>query len=341
MAGIYAQDIAGFGQRDLLDVITSVDGKTTPCLTTFAKKSANMGEDALLKEWPVDNEENPISSAVPSYAVPEGSDVSTFDNTNANYAVLSNRVQWVRTAAQVGKLANITQNQAGVKNKKARAIQKKLKQLARTMETIICGDGDSQVGTALIGNKMKQMGSFLSTTQSGATAVPSAYTPPAAQVLTSTLALFAETTLQGVITSQFQATGQNRTRMLVCGTALKQKFVEFTRTATSSTNVMSAVRVFNQDSSAKKIVSVVDVFVGEFGTIELLPTLWNNYNYTTNVGDANRGYIIDQDRWFLDFKQQAAVQPLPDLGGGERFLADVVFTLGCLNPLDQAALKLT
>ncbi len=341
MAGIYAQDIASFGQRDLLDVITSVDGKTTPCLSTFSKKSANMGEDALVKEWPVDNEENPISSANTAYAVPEGSDVSTFDNTNASYAIMSNRIQWVRTAAQVGKLASISQNQAGVKNKKARAIKKKLTQLARTMETIICGDGDSQVGNAVVGNKMKQMGSFLNTTQSGATAVPTAYIIPAAQHLTSTLSTFAESTMQGVLTSQFSQTGQNRTRMLVAGTALKAKFVDFTRTQTSSTNVMSNVRVYNQDATAKKIVSVVDVFVGEFGTIELLPTLWNAYNYTTNVGDVNRGYVIDQDRWALDFKQQAQVMELPDQGGGARFAADAVFTLVCMNPLDQAALKLT
>jgi hypothetical protein len=340
MAGIYAQDIASFGQRDLLDVITSVDGKTTPCLSTFSKKSANMGEDALVKEWPVDNEENPISNLNTAYAVPEGSDVSTFDNTNASYAILSNRIQWVRTAAQVGKLASISQNQAGVKNKKARAIKKKLTQLARTMETIICGDGDAQVGNAVVGNKMKQMGSFLNTTQSGATAVPAAYTIPATQHLTSTLSTFAESTLQGVITAQFSATGQNRTRMLICGTALKQKFVDFTRTA-SGTNAYSNIRTWQQDATSKKIVSVVDVYMGEFGTIELLPSLWNNYSYTTNIGDVNRGYIIDQDRWALDFKQQAQVMELPDQGGGARFAADAVFTLVCYNPLDQAALKLT
>lgn len=338
MAGIYAQDIASFGQRDLLDVITSVDAKTTPLLSMFSKKDAKMGEDALVKEWPVDNEENPISNLNNGYAVPEGADVGTFDNTNANYAILSNRIQWVRCAAQVGKLAMVTQNQAGVKNKKARAIKKKLTQLARTIETIIAGDGDSQVGTAVIGNKLKQVGSFLSTSQSGATAVPAAYTPPGAQVTTPTVSALTEANIQSILTSIFGQTGRNVTRQLVSGTALKAKFVDFTRTA-SGTNAYSNVRVWNQDATSKKIVSVVDVFQGEYGVVELFPTLWNNYSYTTNLGDVNRGYLIDQDRWSLDFKQQAQVMELPDQGGGPRFAADAVFTLVCYNPLDQAAIK--
>lgn len=336
MPMVAAQDIASFGQRDLSNEITIADEKATPFYSMVRKMPAAMGDEALIKEWPVDVEEVPTNSAVV-----EGTDLGTFDNAQASYAQMSNRIQWTRVGAQVGTLATIAQNQAGIANKEAYAVRKKTEQLKRSLEAIWLGEGDSQVGTGTVPNKTKQMGSFINLTQAGATAVPTAFITPTASIYAGTMADLTEdgaTSVQTVLTSQYLQTGKDKVRVLLCGTTLKTKFTSFLKSATTVTSANS-IRTYDKADSSRKISNVVDVYQGDFGTYELMTDLFLNWSFTTNLGDPRRGYALDMDRWAVDFKRKITITKYQDQGGGPRFGCDAVHVLVCKNPIDQAAFK--
>lgn len=320
------QDITG-SQRDLLDYVTIVDAIETPFTSMVPKGPA---PDNVLMEWPVDTEETPTDNKTI-----EGTDVTDFDNAEANYAVLSNRVQWFREKAMVGKLAQDLQNQAGIKNKKAYAIRKKLEQLKRDIEVRMCSDSEAVVGTGTVANETRGVGKWIQATAQSLYPVPTAFRPASASIYTDTIANLTESAMQTVLTSQYNATGQNRERVLLVGTTLKRTITDFTRTQFGSTNVASSVRTYNTEVSTRRITSVIDRFVGDFGAYEIVPSLWLNW-LTGSASDARRGYALDMTRWQIAFKQQARVTELPDLGGGPRFLCDAICGLRCLSPRDQA-----
>ena len=92
-----------------------------------------------LYEWPVDKQETPAHNAVADGTAADIA-VGDFDNAQTSYDICSNRVQWFRRQAMVGKLAQNVQNQAGIKDHYAHAVTKKLTQLKRDAEVRFCAD---------------------------------------------------------------------------------------------------------------------------------------------------------------------------------------------------------
>ena len=112
----------------------------------------------------------------------------------------------------------------------------------------------------------------------------------------------------------------------------------------------------------------MDVYEGDFGTLELVPTLWNSYGFGASSLDTSAtaaqgftqtgtfsgsdcvdpqldgktkgyGYVLDWNLLELRFNQMPQVQELPDLGGGRRFAVDMITGLVCKNPLGLGAFK--
>lgn len=333
MAGQLIADVisANGSRRDLLDYITNVDAKDCP-LTSMLPKGP--GPDNRLLEWPLDNEETPD----PDNATEDGKDVEAFDNAVENYGVGQNYIQWFRHEAMVGKLAQNVQNQAGIKDKKAYAVRKKLTQLKRSIETAIASDNEAQNAAAGVPYKTRGMGKYIQNGAQTVLPIPSAYRTPTASVDSTAIASVTDTTVQNVLTSMWGETGSSGNHVLVCGSTLKRAFTDLTRVA-SGTNEYYSVRNFNQDGAGKKIVDCIDAYHGDFGKVELVPTHWNNWS--SGSADARRGYVIDPEKWQLRFNQQAQVMELPDQGGGPRFAVDAILGLVCLSPLGQGAFKAT
>jgi hypothetical protein len=100
-----------------------------------------------------------------------------------------------------------------------------------------------------------------------------------------------EANVQSMLQSIYTVTGQINTMVLVCGPELKRKFTEFTRFATGSDSAQElSIRTFTQPTEARKITAKVDTFEGDFGTISLLPSLFNakDQNEATQL---RRGYL--------------------------------------------------
>jgi len=341
-------------QRDLLDAITLVDSKETPFFSLCPKGSAPTN---ILFEWPVDKQLAPTDSAVI-----DGVDLahnataanSDFDNAQGDYDVLSNRVQWFREQALVSKLTQNVQNQAGISNHKNYAVRKKLLQLKRIIEATMCADaftcdgddftGDVVTGSATAANRTRSLGLFIDSSSAN---IPAAYRTPAASIHSGEAASgLTEAEVNAVMQSIYEETGQSKVFTLLAGPNLKSRFKDYTATQFGSTNVASAVKVFNQDMKSKKIINTVNVYEGDFSTIEILPTLWNANSLGktgTNLGDKAKGYgyVLNPELLELRFNQMPTVTDLVDNGGGPRFAVDTICGLVVKNPLGLGAFKLT
>jgi len=323
---------------------------------------------------------------------------SDFGHVLDEYAIMDNRVQWFRRAALVSKLTESATNLAGVANQRAYAVRKQLLALKRDMEIRLCADhipktgatkngwydAGAVTGSSTKGNKTASLGAFIDDHDT-AGIVPAGYHTPAASVFDSdptdndaatvtnsndaahkirTTADLTEDQVNGVLQSIYEQTGKINTKTLLCGPNLKKRFKDFTAVSTGSgTGAATVARTYGANLADKKVISTVDVYEGDFGTIQLVPTLWNAFNFpVSSEGEAagnkavswsgsgatgaganpnlSYGYVLDMDLLELRFHQLPQVQPLPNQGAGERFAVDAIAGLCVKNPLGLGAFKL-
>ena len=432
MAGLFISGVQAsstdFGkgsQRDLMDAITMVDAKETPFMAMVSKGTAPIN---ALYEWPVDKQETPAHNAVADGTAADIA-VGDFDNAQTSYDICSNRVQWFRRQAMVGKLAQNVQNQAGIKDHYAHAVTKKLTQLKRDAEVRFCADsifagtngsstavdttvrlydarahsnsstsvaegGSGTPAGATLGNRTRSLGEFINPANNE-DAIPDAYKCPDGNVFevdkTGTThegtadsgdsgietdkaapaplaSALTESQVESVLQSIYEQTGKTQNLTLLCGPNLKKRFKDFTQTQFGSDSTSSSIRSYNADLKDKRIISTVDIYEGDFGTLELVPTLWNSYGFGASALDTSApsgggftqtgtfsgsdcvdpqldgktkgyGYVLDWDLIELRFNQMPQVQELPDLGGGRRFAVDMIAGLVVKNPLALGAFK--
>jgi len=432
MAGLFISGVQAtstdFGkgsQRDLMDAITMVDAKETPFMAMVSKGTAPVN---ALYEWPVDKQETPAHNAVADGTAADIA-VGDFDNAQTSYDICSNRVQWFRRQAMVGKLAQNVQNQAGISDHYAHAVTKKLTQLKRDAEVRFCADsifagtsgsstavdttvrlydarahsnsaatvaegGSGTAAGATLGNRTRSLGEFINPANNE-DAIPTAYKCPDGNVFevdktsstyegtadsgdsgleadNATSAPLAsaltESQVESVLQSIYEQTGKTQNLTLLAGTNLKKRFKDFTQTQFGTDSTSSSIRSYNADLKDKRIISTVDVYEGDFGILELVPTLWNSYGFGASAGDTSApsgggftqtgtfsgsdvvdpqldgktkgyGYVLDWNLIELRFNQMPQVQELPDLGGGRRFAVDMIAGLVVKNPLGLGAFK--
>ena len=396
----------GGSNRDLLNAITLVDAKECPFMAMVPKAG---GVTNLNFEWPVDKELTADdNAAIDGHDLQHGFDsanAASGDSTGSDfghvldqYAIMDNRVQWFRRAALVSKLTESATNLAGVANQRAFAVRKQLLALKRDMEVRLCSDdipkttdavyynANAVTGAYNAGNKTRALGKFIDP-YAVAADVPTGYVTPAASVLetdatkndyatnladadTTTSANLTEDQVNAVLQSVYEQTGKINTKTLLCGPNLKKRFKDYTAVSTGSAGAATVARTYGASLADKKVISTVDVYEGDFGTIQLVPTLWNAFhgwssgnvsgtkghgwagtdpssaddpNTNTNAGanpNLSYGYLLDMDLIELRFHQLPQVQPLPNQGAGERFAVDAIAGLCVKNPLGLAAFKL-
>lgn len=324
------------GKREqLLDVISLVDAKKYP-LTSMAKKTV-VPKNTLI-EYQVD------SYADPSFdGVLDGEDVTSHENMAENRARLGARIQIFRRSPMVSLLAEEVSDVAGIgqKGEMAKAVAKSLEMLKRDMECAFCSDRESQAEVKPNPYRTRGLGAWIQSTAQSDLPVAEGYRTPAASINTTATSSLAESDVNAVLQSMWDQTGADKTFTLLCGRALRSRFSSFTAIQSASTNVMSAVRMFMQNAADRKIVNTIDIWEGDFGTLEILPSHWlAKDNASAAVGQA-RGYIIDRDLIEIAFHTAPKRKPLPDLGGGPREIVYAIAALINKNPLAGGAFKAT
>lgn len=316
-------------RQDLSDLIAVVDAKTCPVVSTAKKGSEPINP---LTQWQADAF---ATTGVPS-GVLSNTDISSSDfiDNAANRAILSARVQKFREVPSVDDLAQNISEVAGIGKKRemAKAVTKSLEQIKRSMEAAFCSDQESQEQSGASPYLTRGLGKWIQNGAQTDLPVNSNYRTPTASIATTATASLTEANVQDVLQSIYEQTGKVSTYSLICGPNLKRAFTGFTRTQFASTNVASAIRTLNTEAESKKITSTVDIFEGDFGTLELIPSLFLAKNAST-AEQLSRGYVLDMDMVELRYNRKPRFQELEDRGGGSRGIVDAICALCVKSPL--------
>ena len=327
--------IASVGKReDLSDIIAVVDAKET-VLSSVIKKGKPITN--ALTEWQTDIYDTPNTTGVV-----DGTDVTTasqYTNAAANRARLGNYCQrlWrnpmVTTMDEdVAEIAGISdpdpQGVAGA-TEFARAKAKMTVQLKRDMEATLLSDNGAQADNGTVPFQTRGLGKWLSTAADSVQAQPASQLLSAGQVYdvnvngAQTMAAFNESSLRAILEARWAQTGSAALLIGIVGSSVKDAISDFTRyepNVSGSANV----RFYGANNVAdKKVSTVVDVYEGDYGTIEL--------HLSAFLPNTSRGYILDTRYLELRTKKAPGFRQLPDLGGGPRGIIDTIFALAVIN----------
>jgi hypothetical protein len=317
-------------RQDLSDLIAVVDAKSCPVVSMAKKGSEPISP---LTQWQADAFGAPNLAGVLSNSDVTSSD---YEDQAANRVLLSARIQKFRRVPSVDDLAQHVSEVAGIGKKKemARAVSKSLEMLKRDMEATFCSDQESREQSGSNAYLTRGLGKWIQNGAQSDLAVNSNYRTPTGSVNATATASLTENNIQDMLQSIYAQTGKVSTYSLVCGPTLKRQFTSFTRTQFASTNVASAIRVLNQKDE-NKIVSTVDIFEGDFGTLELIPSLFLAADASVNAAAVQngRGYVLDMDMVELRYNRKPRFQELEDRGGGPRGIVDAICALCVKSPL--------
>jgi hypothetical protein len=209
----------------------------------------------------------------------------------------------------------------------AQAEAKAIRELKRDIEATLAGTQDSAVedgaGTA---NALRGLGDWIDS--AGPADVPSTFRTPAASIVDVTDDVFAESELNGLISSIFKVTGTSDNLMLVADTALRTDISDFARIGGVSGD---SVRSVNYDGNSGSIKLSVDLYQSDHGIVSVVNA--NPDCMPTQAGQAGMaGYVVNPEYYGVHELIPMGSTRLPNLGGGERGFVDCALTLGVYHP---------
>ena len=345
MATLTEPNLSGRGNReDLADMIALVDARDTP-FVSMARKGSKPGN--MYFRWQADQNPTPqVGGTV------DGTDVTAYSNYVVGYRKeLANYAQIFRRTVRVSKLAQDLADVAGVRDSLSDNVAKAIVGIKRDMEVTFTSDqlGQQDNGTtnpyltagaqAWIGGDNIGTGLNIG---SGTTA-PSFITPGTSIVTGANASALTDTTVQGVLKSIFDVTGQYKSFDCIVGTDLKRAFTGLlgttALTTTSTVGVTGAgatkVQTFQRDAAADTYIQSMDVFQGDFGTVRLHPTTFlGTISGSSYTAKPAYGLVLDMNLIEVRYGGNVAqVTALPDYGGGPARLIEAVAGLVVGNPL--------
>lgn len=289
-------------REDLQDALISISPTETPFMSSIGRKTA----DNTYFEWPTVDLASPSSTnrVIEGESAP-GNDAPTNAVRLGNYTQLSDKV------VEVSSTANAV-NGVGDAQTLAKQLAYKLKELKRDMETMLLDNVAASAGASGTARATAGIGGFLRTnvdrgtggangTLSGTT---SGYVNAAAT--DGTLRALTETMLKDVIASCWDNGAEPS--IVLCGSAVKQKI--------SSTFTGSATRY--RDISDKKVVASIDLYVSDFGELQIVPTRFQR---------ARDVLVLDPSYARVAYLQNTKQEKLAKTGHAERRLISVEYGL--------------
>ena len=280
-------------REELSDLITNVDAKETP-ITSMAKRGSKPGNTTF--RWQVDR--NPEPSV--ELGILDGKDVDpTNPSSNADFkqytigfrTEVENNIHLFRRAVHVSNLTQDILNIAGVQNELSRQLAKATIDLKRSMEITFTSDIMPAIDDGVTPYRTRCLTAWLKKDKAVATTNADKYgtqsqsireidsnfvTPDSSIVGTGTdVSNLNENTVQDLMTSVYEQTGQFKNHEAVVGTKLKRQFTELVYTtrspAAAGGATPSGIRS-TRDASSDTISASVDYFEGDFGKLALIPS---------------------------------------------------------------------
>ena len=284
-------------REELSDLITNVDAKETP-ISSMARRGSKPGNTTF--RWQVDR--NPDPSV--ELGILDGKDVDPNNLTGANaglgggefkqYTIgyrteVENNIHMFRRAVHVSNLTQDILNLAGVKDELSRQLAKATIDLKRSMEITFTSDilpalddGTTPYRTRCLTAWIKKdkATALYNTDKYGVQsqqirAIDENFVTPESSIIGTgaSVETLNENTVQDLMTSVYEQTGQFKNHEAVVGTKLKRQFTELVYTTRAPAGPSSSTGIRStRDANADTIKASVDYFEGDFGKLALIPT---------------------------------------------------------------------
>jgi hypothetical protein len=309
-------------REELSDLITNVDAKETP-ITSMARRGSKPGNTTF--RWQVDR--NPDPSV--ELGILDGKDVDpTNPSTNPDFkqytlgyrTEVENNIHMFRRAVHVSNLTQDILNIAGVKDELSRQLAKATIDLKRSMEITFTSDILPAIDDGTTPYRTRCLTAWIKKDKATAATNADKYgvqnqqiraidenfvTPESSIIGTGTdVTTLNENTVQDLMTSVYEQTGQFKNHEAVVGTKLKRQFTELVYTTRAPASPgganPSGVRS-TRDANADTIKASVDYFEGDFGKLALIPSQFlhagvNPYTIVETVAAGVSSFVLHDGR---------------------------------------------
>lgn len=295
-------------REDLSDIIYNISPTETPFMTAIAREKAT----AVYHEWQTDALETPNGAN----AQIQGDDISAYDAVVPTVR-LGNYTQISRKTVIVSATEEAV-DKAGRKSELGYQVAKKGKSLKRDLETILLLNQARAAGT--VGATAAKTASVLAWIKSNVVMGTGAAANPIGDGTNArvdgTQAAFTEAMLQSALASVWQNSGDEPDMVLVNSTQ-KTKISAFTGNNTRYVN-----------AEEEKLVNSIDVYVYDFGTVEIKPDRFMRQR------DA---LILNTDLWGLAWLRPINLVDLAKTGDNEKKMMIGEYTLTSRNEAGSGA----
>lgn len=306
-------------REDLSDALIMSDVKNTP-VTSRMKKGERL--KAMLFSWTVEKLGQRRKGGQP-----ENKDVDAYEGDEQR-RIYNRAERWWRTP-RVTVVAEKVNDVAGNAQTYTKLLTKKTKDQKRDIETEILSDQDSSedVGVPQAsghhgGDVTKGLGRVIDDNTLGtsdtATAIPSGFRTPTAQIYRDTLANLTEAAVRDMLQARWALLGATSEFVLYVASALKSHISDnFGRYVPNKSGYTAlTVRTAALLSGTKLMIQGVDVYEGDFGTFQI--------ELASYMPTTTRGYGLDFDQLAMRPLMYCDHTELPYQGGGRSGLVDSI-----------------
>jgi len=285
-------------REDLSNEIYMISPETTPFMSNVGRGTA----DAVLHEWQVD------ALAPPNLANAQfqGDDISSFTPASVTTR-LGNRTQISRKEVIISGTVEAV-NKAGRKSEVARQMYKRGRELKIDIESIILSNQAAAVGAVATAPKAASVLAFIKTNVSHVGTNPVGDGSNART--DGTPRAFTEAMLKTTMASVYTNSGEDLDVLMV-PPAQKAVVSGFTGGAQKQVDVTTA-----------KVVSTVDIYVGDFFTVNVVPNRWMR---------SRDALLLNYDYWSVDWLRPIKQQELAKTGDADKRLLLGEWTLVAKN----------
>jgi hypothetical protein len=304
-------------REDYADIIANVDVKATPFVTMVPK--GRELTNSLFK-WQADNE-----PAVALGGFVDGTDISTYENYNAGRAELTIYGQMYAEGFGVSDLSEDLSNVAGLRSEIGMQVLKALRKFKRQQELTALSAQETQADNGTVPYLTRGLGAWIASGAQAVLPVPASFRTPAGSISAATTATHTEAVVRGLLKSVWDQTGNIRDYDCIVGSALKDAFTNLLAPTASGTNAYARTVTVNRDAATNAIISDVDVFKADFGSLRL--------HVSNFMPDTFKGYIVPMDLVELRYGIMPKVEDLPRNGPTKKKFLSAFWGLCVKNPL--------
>lgn len=304
-AGTFSSYDAVGNREDLIDIIFDISPTDTPVMSAAKRKRAR----ATLHEWQTDT-----LAAAATNAQVEG-DVTSFSQPDATTR-LNNQTQISSKSVLVSRTQNSVDT-AGRAREFAYQKAKRMKELKRDMELDICANNAKVVGNDSTARESAGILSWLTQASRGSGGTdPTGDGSDAAG--NGTQRLFSEDLLLDVHQEIWTSGGDPS--MLVVGPYNRRISSSFSGVYTSGGDAQVDRR---QDTGGKKLTTVINVYVGPFGELTVVPDRFSS---------ARDAMLLDPEYFALAFLDEPFYEDLAKTGDHQKGHIITEYSLEMCNP---------